>query len=176
MSLVLMCLALSCQPVEPERTTSRQPAIIQAAAQDQPESHAAAVSGHASRVSVKPVAAPGHSHIVRMLVTAYCPCRKCCGAYSDGMTASGRRIDAASMKFVAADTSRLPFGSSLIVPGYADGKAVEVLDRGSSIRGDRLDVFFASHDEALQWGRKWLDVKVLEVKGQPQVKVPVRAE
>ena len=26
---------------------------------------------------------------VRMLVTAYCPCKKCCGMFSDNMTASG---------------------------------------------------------------------------------------
>jgi len=37
---------------------------------------------------------------------------------------------------------------------------VKVLDRGGAIRGSRLDVFFHSHQEALKWGVKYLDVKV----------------
>ena len=29
---------------------------------------------------------------VQMRVTAYCPCSKCCGSFSDGITASGHKI------------------------------------------------------------------------------------
>jgi 3D (Asp-Asp-Asp) domain-containing protein len=31
-----------------------------------------------------------------------------------------------------------------------------VLDRGGAIKGARLDVFFATHDEARAWGRRWV--------------------
>jgi 3D (Asp-Asp-Asp) domain-containing protein len=48
----------------------------------------------------------------------------------------------------------------MIISGYNDGQPVKVLDRGGAIRGDRLDVFFASHQEALEWGVRYLDVKV----------------
>lgn len=95
---------------------------------------------------------------VRMCVTAYCPCRKCCGKHSDGLTASSHRISEGDM-FVAAD-KKYDFKTRLIIPGYNEGKPVEVLDRGGAIKGNRLDVFFHSHEEARQWGLKYMYVKV----------------
>ncbi|MHC4172692.1 MAG: 3D domain-containing protein [Planctomycetota bacterium] len=96
--------------------------------------------------------------IVQMRVTAYCPCPKCCGEYSDGVTACGHEIQPGDV-FVAAD-KRYPFRTEMIIPRYNDGQPVKVLDRGGAIRGNRLDVFFASHQEALEWGVRNLDVKV----------------
>ncbi len=95
-----------------------------------------------------------------MEVTAYCPCPKCCGEYSDGITASGEDIHANGSRFVAADTSILPFGTMVSIPGYNNGEPVPVLDRGGAIKGNRLDVFYLCHDEALQWGRQHLEVTV----------------
>jgi len=95
---------------------------------------------------------------VRMRVTAYCPCRRCCGRYSDRKTASGYKIRRGDT-FVAADR-RYPFGTEMIVPGYNNSKPVKVLDRGRVIRGNRLDVFFDSHRKARKWGVKYLSVKV----------------
>lgn len=94
-----------------------------------------------------------------MRVTAYCPCSKCCGRWADGITASGKPVTANGGRFVAADKT-IPFGTLVTVPGYADGEPVPVLDRGGAIRGDRLDVFFLSHDEALEFGIRWLDVQI----------------
>jgi 3D (Asp-Asp-Asp) domain-containing protein len=95
---------------------------------------------------------------VRMRVTAYCPCPLCCGEYSDGQTACGHEIVPGDV-FVAAD-KKYSFGTEMLVAGYNGGKPVKVLDRGGAIRGDRLDVFFASHQEALEWGVRYLDVKI----------------
>jgi len=95
---------------------------------------------------------------VRMRVTAYCPCPKCCGKYSDGITASGHKIRPGDT-FVAADR-RYPFGTKMLIPGYNNSMPVEVLDRGGAITGERLDVFFGTHKEALQWGVQYLDVEV----------------
>ena len=53
------------------------------------------------------------------------------------------------------------FGTKLVIPGYT-GAPVEVIDRGGAIKGNKLDVFFPTHDEALQWGRQFLDVTVVE--------------
>jgi len=95
---------------------------------------------------------------VQMRVTAYCPCQKCCGKYSDGVTAHGHKIRPGDA-FVAAD-KEYPFGTEMIIAGYKNGQPVKVLDRGGTIRGNRLDVFFYSHEEALKWGVRDLGVKV----------------
>lgn len=95
---------------------------------------------------------------VQMRVTAYCPCPKCCGQYSDGVTACGLKIQPGDV-FVAAD-KRYSFGTEMIISGYNNGQPVRVLDRGGAIRGNRLDVFFHSHQEALEWGVRYLNVKV----------------
>jgi len=95
---------------------------------------------------------------IEMRVTAYCPCPICCGEYSDGITACGYEIQPGDT-FVAAD-SRYPFGTEMIIPGYSTGQPVKVLDRGGAIKGNRLDVFFATHEEALEWGVQYLEVNV----------------
>lgn len=107
---------------------------------------------------------PGKWQVVRMRVTAYCPCEKCCGEYSDGITACGHRIQPGDM-FVAAD-NRYAFDTEMKIPGYNNSEAIRVLDRGGAIRGDRLDVFFHSHEEALNWGVKYLLVKVRQNSGR----------
>jgi len=97
-----------------------------------------------------------------MEVTAYCACTKCCGPRAQGLTASGRRISYNGGRFVAADTRVLKFNTKLLVPGYAGGQPVEVIDRGGAIKGNKLDVFFDSHEAARKWGRQWLWVTVVE--------------
>lgn len=86
-------------------------------------------------------------------VTAYCPEKCCCGKWSDGYTASGAK---AVGKLIAAPKD-IPFHTWINVLGYG---YVEVLDRGSSIRGKRLDVLFPTHQEALNWGVKYLEIKI----------------
>ena len=99
--------------------------------------------------------------VVRMEVTAYCPCTACCGPDAHGVTASGKPVSYNGGKFVAGDTSVLPFGTKLVIPGY-DAGAVEVVDRGGAIKGHRLDVYFPTHQAALEWGRQTLDILVIE--------------
>ncbi len=120
---------------KPENTTNKQPDNSQSNAEQ-----------------------PGEWESIRMRITAYCPCPKCCGQYSDGITACGHEIQPGDT-FVAADR-RYPFGTEMLIPGYSNGRAVKVLDRGGAIKGNRLDVFFANHQEALKWGVKYLNVKV----------------
>lgn len=98
--------------------------------------------------------------VVRMRVTAYCPCAKCCGKFSDGITACNHRIRPGDV-FVAADKS-FRFHTDMIIPGYNSNQPVEVLDRGRLIKGNRLDVFFSSHSVAKKWGTRYLDVLVRE--------------
>jgi hypothetical protein len=59
---------------------------------------------------------------------------------------------------IAADTKYYPFGTRMYVPGWGWGV---VVDRGGAIKGpDRIDLYFESHREALQWGRRRLEVTI----------------
>lgn len=97
-----------------------------------------------------------------MLTTAYSPDSRSCGKWADGYTASGYSVWTNGMKLVAADTSVLPFGSLVSIPGYNGGRPVPVLDRGGKIKGNRLDLLYPTHDIALQWGAQRLTVDVWE--------------
>ena len=103
----------------------------------------------------------GEWRIVRMRVTGYCPCPKCCGEYSDGITANGHKIRPGDT-FVAAD-KRYSFGTEMVIEGYSNGQTIKVLDRGGAIRGNKLDAFFHTHQEALEWGVRHIDVKVRDI-------------
>lgn len=65
-----------------------------------------------------------------------------------GITASGKKAKPGT---IAADTSLYPMGTIMHVPGYGYG---QVQDRGSAIKGQRLDLFFKKKKEAFQWGRR----------------------
>ena len=60
---------------------------------------------------------------------------------------------------IAADTRYYPFGTRMYVPGYGWGV---VEDRGGAIKGaDRIDIFYDSHGDALQWGRRRVKVIIV---------------
>lgn len=79
-------------------------------------------------------------------VSYYCNCDKCCGIYAGGLTASGTvpeegRTIAAGQQFA--------FGTEIEI----NGNVYIVEDRGSAIKGNKIDVFMDSHSECLKNGR-----------------------
>ena len=90
---------------------------------------------------------------VTATLTAYCPCMKCCGK-SDGITASGTQATAG--RTVAVDTRLIPYGTEISI----DGKTYIAEDCGGKVKGYTIDVFFDSHEEALNFGRQTKTVKI----------------
>ena len=88
-------------------------------------------------------------------ITAYCPCQKCCGK-TDGITASG--VKAVEGVTIATDKS-IPFGTKIYIDGV--GERI-VQDRGGAIKGNRIDLYFDSHEEALQFGKQKRKVVILK--------------
>jgi len=102
-----------------------------------------------------------------LTATGYCKCGKCCGwrrtwygrpVYSYGKSEGKRKVVGLTASGVyarhgtiAADTRRYPFGTVIYVEGYGYGR---VEDRGGSIKGDHIDLYFQSHRQALQWGKR----------------------
>jgi 3D (Asp-Asp-Asp) domain-containing protein len=97
---------------------------------------------------------------VQLRVTAYAPDPRCTYPYPGTTTASGLSVKTNGGKLVAADPNLIPMHSLVVVPGYAGGSAVPVLDTGGAIKGRRLDVLLPTFDVAKNWGSKNLEVKV----------------
>lgn len=87
-------------------------------------------------------------------ITYYCACKKCCGK-DDGITASGAKVQEGVT--VAADTSKLPFGTKVYISGI--GWRI-VQDRGGNIKNNRLDIYIPSHNDPMPYNVQNLDVWV----------------
>ena len=85
------------------------------------------------------------------IVTAYCPCYECSEGYgwqtSTGVTAEEGRT-------IAIDPNVIPYGTKV----YIDGKEYTAEDCGGWIKGNDIDVFFDTHEEVDEWGRKEIEV------------------
>ena len=90
-----------------------------------------------------------------VVATAYCPCVECCGK-SDGITATG--VKAKANHTIAADPKILPYGTEMLC---SLGEFV-VEDCGGAIKGNKIDIFFNEHQEALDFGVKELTIWVKE--------------
>lgn len=94
--------------------------------------------------------------------TAYCPCEKCCGVWAENRpngivyTASG--AIAQEGVTIAADWDIYPPGTVLYIEGLGE---YTVQDRGGAIKGQKVDVYFKNHEDALQFGRQEVRIKVI---------------
>lgn len=100
---------------------------------------------------------------VTVTATAYCPCEKCCGVCAENRpngivyTASG--AIAQEGVTIAADWDVYPPGTVLYIEGLGE---YTVQDRGGAIKGQKIDVYFESHEDALQFGRQELRIQVVK--------------
>ena len=90
-----------------------------------------------------------------MIITAYCPCTKCCGK-TNGITASGTK--AKQGRTVAVDPRYIPYGTEIII----DGQTYIAEDCGGAIKGDRIDIYFESHSEAVSFGKQTKIVRIVK--------------
>lgn len=88
-------------------------------------------------------------------LTAYCNCKKCCGKWAGGPTASGKMPKQG--RTIAVDPKVIPLGSKVVINGIT----YIAEDTGSAIKNKRIDVYFDSHKEALNFGVKYADVYVV---------------
>lgn len=89
-------------------------------------------------------------------LTFYCACEVCCGAYSNGYTATG--TFATEGRTIAVDKNKIPLGSKVFINGYGWFIAEDV---GGAIKGNKIDIFKATHQSCLNEGVKYANVYVV---------------
>lgn len=98
-----------------------------------------------------------HIYLGEFKLTAYCGenYKHICNDGDPSKTATGTKPTAG--KTIAVDPSVIPYGAKVVI----DGKEYFAEDCGGAIKGNRVDVFFDTHQEALDFGVKWKDVYVV---------------
>lgn len=94
------------------------------------------------------------SRTIRVCITHYCPCSKCCGAYSSGYTATGAK--AIEGVTIAVDPRVIPYGSEVVIKGHT------YTAEDTGVSGNHIDIFVESHEKALQLGMYYTDVEVFD--------------
>lgn len=89
---------------------------------------------------------PAYLNMGEFKLTAYCTCEKCCGKWADGITSTGTKP--VQGRTIAVDQDVIPYGSEVIINGHT----YKAEDCGGAIVGNRIDVYFDSHEEALEFG------------------------
>lgn len=87
-------------------------------------------------------------------VTGYCGCSKCSGGW--GLTYSG--TVPTPDHTISADLEQFPLGTKLKINGIV----YTVEDKGSSVHGNLLDIFYGSHEEALDNGTYTAEVFLVQ--------------
>ncbi len=89
-------------------------------------------------------------------LTAYCTCEKCCGKWADGITATGAK--ATPGRTIAVDPKVIPLGSKVFINGFE----YTAEDTGGAIKGNRIDILFPTHQEALNFGVQYTEVAIIK--------------
>lgn len=74
------------------------------------------------------------------------------------VTATGQNLLENPMA-VAVDPNVIPLGTRLYVEGYGEAVAS---DTGGAIKGNIIDVHFPTYDQTIQWGRRTVQVTILD--------------
>ena len=92
-----------------------------------------------------------------LVATAYCGENypHICNDGDSSRTATGTKPMAG--RTIAVDPRMIPYGSKVII----NGVTYIAEDCGGAIKSNRIDIFFDTHQEALQWGRRTVEAIVI---------------
>lgn len=139
----MLCL-IGFVPVEPQAEVYIPPVIIV----DMPE----IASEEPKMPNTEPVSVPVIKSMGMFKLTAYCGCKKCCGKWADNRPngvvygASGEILQEGYS--IAVDTDVIPYGTEVII----NGNTYRADDCGGAIKGNRIDVYFSEHEDAVNFG------------------------
>lgn len=99
-------------------------------------------------------------------LTAYCGCSKCCDQYAENrpVDKNGKEIVYGSIgrvlrqgTSIAVDPNVIPYDTKVVI----DNHEYIAHDTGGAIKGNKIDVYFDNHQEALNFGVKHEEVFVI---------------
>jgi len=107
-------------------------------------------------IAAAPTTKAAASKEIIVEATAYtASCEGCSGITSTGINL----LENPDAKVISVDPSVIPLGSKVYVEGYGEAIAG---DTGGAIKGNKIDVFIPSKEDAINFGRKQLKVTILE--------------
>ena len=99
-----------------------------------------------------------HASLGEFKLTAYCPCEKCCGIWAynrpNGVVYGAIGEELKEGYSIAVDPSVILYGTEVVI----NGKTYKAQDCGGAIKGNRIDVYFNDHDDALEFGVQYADI------------------
>jgi len=116
---------------------------------------ASAASTSGSTVSRSGSSSSQSGKVITMVATAYDGCYECNKPYYGYPSYIGLPL---ARGIVAVDPRVIPMGTKLYVEGYGNAIAA---DQGNAIKGNRIDLYFDTHQQALNYGMKTVKVTIL---------------
>lgn len=102
----------------------------------------------------------GEEYEVTAYTAGYESTQKKPGEVGYGITASGAPVQEG---LTAACPKSMAFGTRLEIEGLGERVCQ---DRGGAITDGHIDIYFASLQEARQFGRQWLNVRIIEEESE----------
>ena len=91
-------------------------------------------------------------------LTAYCSCSLCCGKWAlnrpNGVVYGAIGEELKEGYSIAVDPNVIPYRTEVVI----DGHTYKAQDCGGAIKGNRIDVYFEDHNDALEFGVKYAEV------------------
>lgn len=91
-------------------------------------------------------------------LTAYCSCEICCGIWAinrpNGIVYGAIGEELKEDYSIAVDPNVIPYRTEVII----NGNTYKAQDCGGAIKGNRIDVYFEDHNDALEFGVQYAEV------------------
>ncbi|PJO44814.1 LysM peptidoglycan-binding and 3D domain-containing protein [Lysinibacillus xylanilyticus] len=124
-----------------------------------PEANAPSTSNTASKHHTPEANAPSTSNSASKEITVKASAYTASCEGCTGITATGINLKTnPNAKVISVDPAIIPLGSKVYVEGYGEAIAG---DTGGAIKGNRIDVFVPSQQDAINFGVKQLKVTIL---------------
>lgn len=129
-----------------------------ASTESKPEATVPSTNNTTSTESKPEANAPSTSNTAKEIIVEASAYTASCEGCS-GITATGINLKTnPNAKVISVDPTVIPLGSKVYVEGYGEAIAG---DTGGAIKGNRIDVFFPSQQDAINFGVKQLKVTIL---------------